>query len=155
MRIHPYFRMLPRARVYISKPMRAGCVARTSLLLAVILFGVVRLLHGQVDAVLHLSGRDAEMRVANPTAKPLRVSITLFTDSTLTDSVPGRISPQQFTLAAGAGQVVRLRLRARMTAGARYRLATTFTPQGEAPPPRPTMRFVLATRIITRVEAGP
>jgi P pilus assembly chaperone PapD len=155
MKLHPYFRMLPRVRLYMAKPMRAGCVARTSLLLAFILLGVVSLLHGQVDAVLRLSGRDAEMRVANPTQKPLRVTITLFKDSTLTDSVPARISPRAFTLKPGASQTVRLRLKARPQAGDHYRLATMFTPVAEEVQPRPTMHLTLATRIITRVEAGP
>jgi P pilus assembly chaperone PapD len=122
--------------------------------LAVLLLSAVRLLHGQVDAVLRLSGRDAEMRVANPTTKPLHVSITLFRDSTLTDSVPCRISPQTFTLAPGREQVVRLRLRTKPDTSTRYRLGTLFTPD-DGQPPQPAMRFVLATRIVTRVQAGP
>ena len=113
-------------------------------------------LGAQVDAVLRLHGTDAEMRVANPTAKQLHVAITLFQDSTLTDSVPARISPQTFTLQSGGRQVVRIRLRAPIKPGAVLRLATLFSPVVEEPePPRPTMRFILATRIITRVEAGP
>jgi len=153
MRIHPYFRVLPRVRLYVAKPMRAGCLARTSLILAFILLGVARLLHGQVDAVLHITGRDVEMRVANPTQKPLKVSITLFTDSTLTDSIPCRISPQAFTLAAGASQVVRLRLRAPLSATASPRLATLFMPVEDKS--RAAMRITLATRLLTRVRAGP
>jgi len=155
MKVHPYFRVLPRVRLYIARPLRAGCFARTSLLLAFVLLGVVHLLHGQVDAVLRISGRDAEMRVANPTQKPLKVSITLFADSTLTDSIPCRISPQSVTLAAGASQVVRLRLRTPPKPGSAFRLATLFMPVEDKS--RPAMRITLATRLITRVvtEAGP
>ena len=110
----------------------------------------------QVDAVLQLHGQDAEMRVANPTTRPLRITVTLFRDSTLVDTVPARISPSSFTLASGASQVVRLRLRAPMQPGASYRLGTTFTPvEEEEEAPRPTMRLVLAVRMLTRVRAGP
>ena len=155
MRIHPYFRVLPRVRLYLARPMRAGCVVRTALILAFIVFVAARLLSAQVNAVLHISGRDAEMRVANPTAKPLKVSITLYRDSTLTDSVPARISPQQFTLAAGASQIVRLRLRTPPKPASVFRLGTLFMPVEDKS--RPAMRITLATRLITRVvtEAGP
>jgi P pilus assembly chaperone PapD len=154
MRVHPYLRVLPRVRYYVAKPLRAGCFASSSLVVLLLFILTSRLL-GQVDAVLVLHGRDAEMRVANPTAKPLLVSVTLFADSTLTDSVPTRISPKQFTLAPGGSQVVRLRLHARMTAGAGYRLGTLFTPVESPVSPRRQMQLVLATRIITRVQAGP
>ncbi len=115
----------------------------------------IRSLFAQVDAVLVLHGRDAQMQVANPTRAPLRVTITLFTDTTLTDSVPARISPSAFTLPSTARQVVRIRLTRAVPPGTVLRLATTFLPVEEERAPRPTMRFILATRIITRVKAGP
>lgn len=162
MKVHPYFRVLPRVRLYVAKPMRAGCISSTSAFVLVLgalvwLFAIigVRSLFGQVDGVLQFHGQDAEFKVANPSAKPLQVSITLFKDSTLTDSIPARISPQQFTLAVGASQVVRIRLRATMPTGADYRLATTFLPTEDAEPPRATMHLTLATRMIVRVKAGP
>lgn len=113
-------------------------------------------LFGQVDAGLHLRGQDGEMRVANPTTKTLHVGMVLFTDSTLVDTVPVRISPSDFTLAPGAEQMVRLRLRQPMAVGATYRLATMFLPVDEAEQ-RPMMVLRLAVRILTRVvvEAGP
>jgi len=112
-----------------------------------------RALAAQVDAVLHLRGRDGEMRVANPTTKTLQVSIALFTDSTLTDTVQVRISPRTFSLDPGASQTVRLRLHVPAPPGAAFRLATTFTPEPEVDPaPRPTMRFIMAVRYLVRVE---
>src|SRR5882762_10226486 len=112
MQIRPYWRLLPRVRVwsrgaYLAMRPRAGCFTSTSMLVALLIV-VARALGAQVDARLVLHGRDAEMRVQNPTAKPLTVSVTLFRDSTLTDSVPCRISPQTFTLDPGASQIVRL-----------------------------------------------
>jgi hypothetical protein len=162
MRVHPYFRVLPRVRLYVAKPLRAGCISSTSVGVLILgalvwLFAIigVRSLFGQVDGVLQFHGVDAQFNVANPTAKPLKVSITLFKDSTLADSIPARISPKQFTLAVGGSQVVRIRLRAKMQAGAAYRLATTFLPTEEPAPPRATVRLTLATRMIVRVKAGP
>ncbi len=152
-----YLRLLPRARAwrhgaYYATTPSLGCFARTSLMIAFLII-LARLLGAQVDAVLQVHGRDAEMRVANPTATPLRVSITLFRDSTLTDSVAARISPCAFTLAPGASQTVRLEP---IGPQVNLRLGTTFTPlEAEPEPPRPTMRFILATRIITRVRAAP
>jgi P pilus assembly chaperone PapD len=141
MKVRPYFTVGPRM----------GCIVRAVVIAAVLLVAA-KLLSAQVNAVLHISGRDAEMRVANPTQKPLKVSITLFVDSTLTDSIPCRISPQAFTLAAGASQVVRLRLRAPLSATASPRLATLFMPVEDK---QPAMRITLATRLLTRVRAGP
>jgi P pilus assembly chaperone PapD len=141
-----------KARPYFSVGPRAGCIVRAAVIAAVLL-AAAKVLSAQVDAVLHVRGHDAELRVGNPTAKPLHVSLTLFRDSTLTDSVPCRISPQSFTLLPGKEQVVRLRLRSTPDTTSRYRLGTLFTPVES--PSQPAMRFVLATRIITRVEAGP
>jgi hypothetical protein len=89
--------------------------------------------------------------VARRTKAPLRVTVMLFNDSTLTDSVPAHISPSTFTLTAGASQTVRLRLRTKPDRSARMRLGTTFLPEEEEKTERPTMRFVLAVRILTRV----
>src|SRR5207249_229558 len=114
MKIRPYWRALPRVRVwsrgayYAMRP-RAGCFTSTSLILVLAVLGltVVKRLHGQVDAVLHLKGRDAEMRVANPYTHPLRVSAALYRDSVgvnppLGDSIRAvRISPAAFILQPG------------------------------------------------------
>src|SRR5437867_1634263 len=114
MKVHPYFRMLPRVRLYLARPMRVGCFARTSLILTVILLGVIRVLYGQVSAVVQLHGRDAEVVVGNPTTHPFRVSVALYRDSVgvnppLGDSITSvRISPRQFTLQPGREQMVRL-----------------------------------------------
>lgn len=124
-------------------------------LLACALLLCARPLMAQVDAVLQLHGQDAEYRVSNPTTRALQVTVTIFRDSTLRDSVPARISPQSFLLQVGTSQVVRIRLRTKMEAGAGYRLATTFLPTEAADPPRATMRLTLATRMIVRVKAGP
>jgi P pilus assembly chaperone PapD len=114
----------------------------------------VRALLGQVSAVIPLHGTDASVTVANPTTHPLHVALTLYRDATLRDSMAARISPSAFTLQPGAQQVVRLRLPVAPTRGAVLRLATTFTPVEEAAA-RPTMRFVLATRVVVRVEVAP
>jgi P pilus assembly chaperone PapD len=155
MRIHPYFRMLPRVRLYIAKPMRAGCISSTSLLLVLALLGIVSRLHGQVDAVLQFHGVDAQFNVGNPTAKPLQVSIVLFRDTTLEDSVRARVSPRSFLLQPGASQIVRIRLLETVKSVEGFRLATTFLPQEDEPKAQPTMHFVLATRLIVRVKAVP
>src|SRR5438445_753222 len=114
-RIRDFFTIGPRVRLgpglhpYISKPgPRAGCMVRFVVIALLLL--AARALAAQVDAVLQIHGRDAEMRVGNPTAHPLAVTVTLFADSTLADTVPARISPSAFTLKAGASQTVRLRL---------------------------------------------
>ena len=119
----------------------------------------VRSLFAQVDATLRIKGTDAEMRIANPTQKPLKVTVTLYrNDSThnppLGDSVPTRISPNGFVLQPGAQQIVRLRLKAKVTAGEVLRLGTIFAPLDETPKtkPQPTVQFILQTRLITRVE---
>jgi P pilus assembly chaperone PapD len=153
MKLHPYFRVLPRIRLYVAKPMRAGCFARTTLLIIAALVLSCHHLAGQVDGVLHFKGQDAEFKVANPSSRPLQISITLFRDSTLTDSVPARISPQSFTLQVGQMQIVRIRLKQKYPAGAHYRLGTLFTPPEDKK--ATGMHFVLATRLITRAEAGP
>ncbi len=138
---------------------RTPWMLKAALLLGLIVWvfafiGVRSVFGLQVDAVLQLHGRDAEMRVQNPTKAPLRVSVTLFRDSTLTDSVPARISPSAFTLDPGVSQIVRLRLQEPIKPGAALRLATLFMPVAEAKQ-QATMRIVLASRIITRVQAGP
>jgi P pilus assembly chaperone PapD len=130
-----------------------------AVLWALLIFGATQLA-GQVDAVLQLRGVDGEVRIANPTQKTLKVSLALYRDSVgvnppLGDSIKAvRINPAAFTLQPGASQMVRLRLRTPPKPGTVLRLATTFLPE-EEPQPRPTMRFILATRIITRVMAGP
>ena len=91
---HWYFKVAPTVRAYVARPLRwgvtgapSGCFT-TVIVWTVLLLTAVTLLHGQVDAVLQLNGRDAQMQVANPTRAPQRVTITLFKDTTLTDSVP-------------------------------------------------------------------
>jgi P pilus assembly chaperone PapD len=162
MRIHPYFRMLPRVRLYVARPMRAGCISSTSLVLILALLGIVSRLHGQVSAVVQLHGRDAEVKIANPTAHPLRVTLALYRDSVgvnppLGDSISAvRISPAAFTLQPGAEQTVRLRLHTPPKPATVLRLAVTFLPPEEEQQPRPTMNLVLAVRMIVRVLAdGP
>jgi P pilus assembly chaperone PapD len=156
MKIHPYFRVLPRARLYLATRPRAGCIGRAALVVALLLL-VARVLTAQVSAVVPLHGRDAEVRVGNPTLKPLRVTLVLYRDRVgsnppLGDSVPARISPRAFTLQPGAEQMVRLRLPSAPPSGTILRLAVTFTP----PDDRTTgMQLVLAVRYIVRVEAGP
>ena len=157
---HAYFKFWPTARAYVARPLRWGITGATSgcrstALVLVGLLLVAGVLAAQVDAVLQLHGRDAAMTIANTTQKPLRVALTLYRDSTLTDSLRVRITPQTFVLAPGQSQTVRLRLREAVRAGAGLRLATLFTPVAEAATPQPTMRVILATRIVTRVEAGP
>src|SRR6266550_3527111 len=166
MKIRPYWRVLPRVRVwsrgaYLAMRPRAGCFTSTSMLLALlILVAWVHLLHGQVSAVMQLHGRDASVNVGNPTTHALRVSMALYRDSVgvnppLGDSIRAvRISPATFTLQPGASQVVRLRLGTLPKPGTVLRLTTTFTP----PEDRATaMHLVLAVRYIVRVlaEAGP
>src|SRR6266704_336078 len=125
-----YLRLLPRARAwrhgaYYSTTPSMGCFARTSLMIACLII-LARILTAQVNAVLVLHERDASMVVQNPSGKPLRVTVTLFADSTLADTVPARISPSAFTLQPGASQTVRLRLQSPAPAGAAFRLGTTF-----------------------------
>jgi len=158
-----YLKLLPRAKAwrhgayYATRP-SMGCFARTSLLLVLFALAAVKLF-GQVDAVLQLRGTDAEMRVANPTPNPLRVSIALYRNAPtghppLGDTVDARISPKQFTLHPGQMQMVRLRIQAVLHPGEVLRLATTFTPV-EQPDASPGLHLVLATRLITRVQAAP
>jgi hypothetical protein len=116
-------------------------------------------LFGQVSAAVQLHGTDAEMRIANPTPRPLSVTITLYRDATksggpvaLGDSVSALISPSAFTLKPGAEQMVRLRVMAAMKPSEILRLATTFMPVEDY---RPGMHIVLAVRVLTKVEAGP
>jgi len=154
--LHPYLRVLPR--VYLATRPRAGCFARTALMVALLLL-MARILMAQVSAVVQLHGRDAEVRIGNPTPNPLHVSLVLYRDSVgvnppLGDSIPARISPRSFTLHPGAEQMVRLRLPSTPQPGTVRRLAVTFLPI-EEPTPQAAMRFILATRIIVRVEARP
>src|SRR5207249_81031 len=132
-----------RATVARVVPARTGGGMR---IIALMLLAVP--LHAQVDAALRVHGRDAEMRVANPTQKPLGVSVTLFRDVTLVDTIACRITPRSFTLQPGGSQVVRVRLREPMKAGTTYRLGTTFMPPEN---PTPGLIIALATRILTRV----
>ena len=113
--------------------------------------------------MVQLHGRDAEVRIGNPTQRPLAVSITLYRDATtpgkpvtLGDSLRARISPSTFTLQPGVEQTVRLRVQASVRQGEVLRLAVTFTPVEEPEPqPRPTMRFIMAVRYLVRVEVRP
>ncbi len=156
-RLHPFMRVLPRVRLVMATHPRAGCFARTALMVALLLL-MAHVLTGQVSAVVQMHGTDAEVRIGNPTQKPLKVSLALYRDSVgvnppLGDSMPARISPSAFTLHPGAEQMVRLRLPVAPTPGSVLRLAVTFTPQDD--PTTTGMRFVLAVRYIVRVEAGP
>ena len=43
MKLHPYFRVLPRIRLYVARPMRAGCFASSSIMLAALALGILAL----------------------------------------------------------------------------------------------------------------
>lgn len=169
---HPYVKILPTVRAYVARPLRWGVTGApygcrdTALLVVGLLLLLAGVLTAQVNAAVQMHGRDAEVAVTNPTAKPLRVTMALYQDVTpaggpltLGDSVPARISPASFTLQPGATQTVRVRLRTPLQPGEVLRLATTFAPGAEEPAPTTpavVMRFVAVIRVLTKVEgAGP
>jgi len=128
--------------------------------IAALLLCAATLLSAQVSAVVELHGRDAELRVRNPTSTALSVSISLYRDATkdggpvtLGDSVSARISPASFTLQPGNVQTVRIRVREPVESGELLRLATMFTPiEADS---TAGMRLRVRTRLITKVQAAP
>jgi P pilus assembly chaperone PapD len=160
---HWYFKVLPTARAYVARPFRwgitgapSGCFASILIIVAVLVL-LAGVLSAQVDAVVMLHGRDAELRVANPTARALQISVAIYrnasTSPPLGDSVAAKISPQTFVLPPGASQLVRLRVRAPVAPHELLRFAVTFTPVEDHP--APALKIVLATRIIGKLQAGP
>lgn len=159
MRLHPYFRVLPRVRLYVAKRPRAGCFASTSLVIVLLL--LARVLSAQITAVAELRNGVATLSIGNPTTGPLTVTVSLFRDATteggpvtLGDSVPARISPASFSLQPGEIQVVRIRVRAPVAPNELLRLVTLLDPQ--TPAAGQGVQLVVRTRLITKVRAvGP
>jgi len=118
-------------------------------------------LSAQVTATTELRNGVGELRVANPTASPLSVELTLFRDATqegqpvtLGDSVSARISPRTFVLQPGELQVVRLRVHEILKPNELLRLAILFTPrEAEAADSSTGVRLLIRTRLITKVKA--
>jgi hypothetical protein len=113
----------------------------------------------QVTAVAELRNGVAELRIANPTAAPLLVELSLYRDATkegqpvaLGDSVAALISPASFTIKPGEVQTVRIRVRDSVRTGELLRLATLFTPH-EVEAAEQGMRLLVRTRLITKVVA--
>src|SRR6266550_9627295 len=95
---------IARGQLWASEPEpdRIPWMLKLALLLGLIVWvlafiGVRSVFGLQVDGVLRITGRDASMMVANPSKAPLHVSVTLFRDSTLRDTIAARISPAAFT----------------------------------------------------------
>jgi hypothetical protein len=155
MRLHPYFRVLPRVRLYVAKRPRVGCFATTSLLLALLLLS--RVVRAQVTSVAELRNGVATLSVGNPTSGLLHVTVALYRDATpvdgpvtLGDSILARISPASFFLQPGEIQTVRLRVRAPVRPGELLRLVTLLDPQA---PAGSGIQLVVRTRLITKVRA--
>jgi hypothetical protein len=160
MRVRPYWRVLPRARFYVAKRPRAGCIATTSVVVLLLLLSA-RSLFSQVTAVAALKNGAADLFVGNPTSGPLSVTVSLFRDATPTggpvtlgDSVAALITPRTFTLGPGEMQTVRLRVREPVAPGELLRLVTLLDPS-IAPDSSQGVRLVFRTRLITKVRAVP
>jgi hypothetical protein len=116
-------------------------------------------LSAQVTAVAELHNGVSEIRIGNPTASPVSVSLDLFRDATretgpvtLGDSVSALISPRSFVLQPGGIQVVRIKVREPVKPNELLRLATMFTPS--VPDSSTGVRLLVRTRLITKLRVA-